>query len=66
MESPQHQQSTNPPLLIASVKANYSLDEVRNIVLEMHNEAVAGLNGRQRWDMQKRLGAIRDKWKLGY
>jgi hypothetical protein len=42
------------------------LDEVRNIVLEMRNEAVSGLVGEQRWDMQERLGKIRDKWNLGY
>lgn len=49
-----------------AVSSSYSLDEVRNIVLEMRNEAISGLRGEQRWDMQKRLGKIRDKWKLGY
>ena len=43
---------------------SYSDADVRNIALEMTNEAVTGLRGEPRWDMQKRLGKIKDKWKL--
>ena len=55
-----------PQLTQSAVSGSYSLDDVRNIVLEMRNEALCGLRGEQRWDMQKRLGKIRDKWNLGY
>jgi hypothetical protein len=57
---------TNTQSRQTTVSSSYSLDEVRNIVLEMRNEATSGLRGEQRWDMQKRLGRIRNKWKLGY
>jgi len=56
----------NPDSLKDNVTKTYSLDEVRNIVTEMENEAQTGLYGGNRWDMQKRLGRIRDKWNLGY
>lgn len=59
-------ESTNTQSCQTAVSSSYSLDEVKNIVLEMRNEAISGLRGYQRWDMQKRLGRIRDKWKLGY
>jgi len=49
-----------------TVDGGYSLDDVRNIVLEMHNEAMRGLIGEQRLNMQKRLSDIRDKWGLDY
>ena len=55
-----------PQFTQSAVSSSYSLDDVRNIVLEMRNEAISGLRGEQRWDMQKRLGKIRDKWNLGY
>jgi len=47
------------------VSGSYSDWDIRDMMLEMHNEAITGLRNEQRWDMQKRLGAIRDKWKLG-
>lgn len=43
---------------------SYSESDVRNIALEMKNAAITGLYGAKRWDMQKRLGRIQDKWKL--
>ncbi len=50
--------------VLFNVSDSYSDADVRNIALEMTNEAVTGLRGEPRWDMQKRLGKIKDKWKL--
>jgi hypothetical protein len=52
--------------VLFNVSDSYSDNDVRNIALEMSNEAVRGLYKEQRWDMQKRLGKIKDKWKLNY
>ena len=49
--------------LLFNVSDSYSDDEVSNIMTEMQNEAQTGLYKEKRWDMQKRLGRIRDKWK---
>jgi hypothetical protein len=62
----ENEMNEKPALSKTAVSGSYSLDDVRNIVLEMRNEALCGLIGEQRWDMQKRLGKIRDKWNLGY
>ena len=50
-------------LILSGVSDSYSDDEVSNIMTEMQNEAQTKLYGEKRWDMQKRLGRIRDKWK---
>jgi len=50
-------------LPIHVITERYSYDEVSNIMTEMQNEAQTGLYTEKRWDMQKRLGIIRDKWK---
>lgn len=50
--------------VLFNVSDSYSDSDVRNIALEITNEAVAGLYKEQRLDMQKRLGKIKDKWKL--
>ena len=47
-----------------NVSDSYSDSDVRNIALEMRNEAQTGLYKEKRWDMQKRLGKITDKWKI--
>ena len=49
---------------IPSVRCSYSVFDIRDMMTEIQNEAVTGLRNEQRWDMQKRLGKIRDKWKL--
>ena len=46
------------------VSGSCSVFDVRDMMTEMRNEAVTGLRGEKRWDMQKRLGEVRDKYKL--
>jgi hypothetical protein len=50
--------------VLFNISDNFSDNDVRNIVLEMKNEAVKGLVKEKRWDMQRRLREITLKWKI--
>ena len=58
------QLETTAPELYQGVRGRFSDDEVREIALQMRNEAVTGLYKEERWSMQKRLSKIMDRWNL--
>lgn len=49
------------------VKRSYTLDEVRNIVLELENVALyANSHKQDRQDLRKEIRKVKDRWGTGY
>ena len=66
IESTEHQESTNPPLLIASVKARFSDEDfITNLCLSYrHDYGLLGANERNliRFECKEWLRAIINNW----